>query len=274
MSGKSVYIRQVALILLMAQVGSFVPARAARVGLADRIFVRAGATDDIAQGRSTFLVEMSETAYILRHATSRSLVVLDEVGRGTSTYDGMALAWAVGEDLHDRVGARTLFATHFHELTALADELDGARNAQMAAKEQGQQVVFLYRLVEGGADRSYGVQVARLAGVPEHVVERAREVMEQLSRDQGSWIRDQGSGTRDQGLGIGEQGEGREGRELREIQAPYMAVEGQERLLVPVDDEAVWQVVRELCGLDIANLTPVQALVLLNELQRQLRGET
>jgi len=274
MSGKSVYIRQVALILLMAQVGSFVPARAARVGLADRIFVRAGATDDIAQGRSTFLVEMSETAYILRHATSRSLVVLDEVGRGTSTYDGMALAWAVGEDLHDRVGARTLFATHFHELTALADELDGARNAQMAAKEQGQQVVFLYRLVEGGADRSYGVQVARLAGVPEHVVERARAVMEQLSRDQGSWIRDQGSGTRDQGLGIGEQGEGREGRELREIQAPYMAVEGQERLLVPVDDEAVWQVVRELCGLDIANLTPVQALVLLNELQRQLRGET
>jgi DNA mismatch repair protein MutS len=271
MSGKSVYIRQVALTALMAQVGSFVPARAARLGLADRIFVRAGATDDIAQGRSTFLVEMSETAYILRHATSRSLVVLDEVGRGTSTYDGMALAWAVGEDLHDRIGARTLFATHFHELTALADELDGARNAQMAAKEQGQQVVFLYRLVEGGADRSYGVQVARLAGVPEHVVERAREVMEQLSRDQGPGIRDQGLVIRDLEAG-GRKEE--EARELREIRAPYLPVEGQERLLVPVDDEAVWQVVRELFGLDIANLTPVQALVVLNELQRQLRGDT
>jgi DNA mismatch repair protein MutS len=261
----------------MAQVGSFVPARAARVGLADRIFVRAGATDDIAQGRSTFLVEMSETAYILRHATSRSLVVLDEVGRGTSTYDGMALAWAVGEDLHDRVGARTLFATHFHELTALADELDGARNAQMAAKEQGQQVVFLYRLVEGGADRSYGVQVARLAGVPEHVVERAREVMGWLGSDQGLGSREQGAGTREQEAGSGELEAGRrkgEARELREIRAPYLPVEGQERLLVPVDDEAVWQVVRELFGLDIANLTPVQALVLLNELQRQLRGET
>jgi len=143
MSGKSVLIRQVALITLMAQMGSFVPAASARVGLVDRIFVRAGATDDITQGRSTFLVEMGETAYILRHATARSLVVLDEVGRGTSTYDGMGLAWAVGEDLHDRTGARTLFATHFHELTGLADGLPGARNVSLAVKEQGQEVVFL-----------------------------------------------------------------------------------------------------------------------------------
>lgn len=254
MSGKSVYIRQVALIVLMAQMGSFVPARSAQVGLVDRIFVRAGATDDISQGRSTFLVEMSETAYILRHATSRSLVVLDEVGRGTSTYDGMALAWAVGEDLHDRIGARTLFATHFHELTGLADGLEGACNASLAVKEQGDELVFLYRLVEGGADRSYGVQVARLAGIPDHVIERARAMMGQL---------EEGEGTRQEAGS----------RALREIGPPGLAGVGRERLLVPVDDEAVWAVVRELFGLDVANLTPVQALVLLNELQQQLRGE-
>jgi DNA mismatch repair protein MutS len=251
MSGKSVYIRQVALIALMAQMGSFVPARAARVGLVDRIFVRAGASDDISQGRSTFLVEMSETAYILRHATSRSLVVLDEVGRGTSTYDGMALAWAVGEDLHSRVAARTLFATHFHELTGLADVLDEAHNASLAAKEQGHDVVFLYRLVKGGADRSYGVQVARLAGIPQHVIERAREVMRRLEE----------AGDKEQ-----------EALAVREIGTPYLIGET-ERLLVPADDEVVWGVLRELFGLDVANLTPVRALVLLNEWQQQLRGE-
>jgi len=250
MSGKSVYIRQVALIVLMAQMGSFVPARSARVGLVDRIFVRAGATDDISQGRSTFLVEMNETAYILRHATARSLVVLDEVGRGTSTYDGMALAWAVGEDLHDRVAARTLFATHFHELTGLVGELDGARNVSLAVEEQGHDVVFLFRLVEGGADRSYGVQVARLAGVPGHVIERAREVMGRLE-------------------GAEEQGS----RALREIGPSYLSGTAQERLLVPADDEVVWAVLRELFGLDVANLTPVRALVTLNEWQQRLRGE-
>jgi len=252
MSGKSVYIRQVALIVLMAQMGSFVPAASAHVGLVDRIFVRAGATDDIAQGRSTFLVEMGETAYILRHATPRSLVVLDEVGRGTSTYDGMGLAWAVGEELHDRIGARTLFATHFHELIGLADQLPGVRNYSLAVKEQGQEVVFLYRLVEGGADRSYGIQVARLAGIPDHVVERAREVMARLER--------------------AEEQRSREARALQEMRAPYLAGKAQERLLVPADDEAVWAVVRELFGLDIANLTPVQALVVLNRLQQRLRG--
>jgi DNA mismatch repair protein MutS len=250
MSGKSVYIRQVALIVLMAQMGSFVPARSARVGLVDRIFVRAGAADDISQGRSTFLVEMNETAYILRHATSRSLVVLDEVGRGTSTYDGMALAWAVGEDLHDRIAARTLFATHFHELTALADALEGARNASLAVEEQGRDVVFLYRLVEGGADRSYGVQVARLAGIPDHVIERAREVMGRLE------------GSEEQRVPA-----------LREVPTLYLAGEEPERLLVPADDEAVWAVLCELFGLDIANLTPVRALVMLNDWQRRLRGE-
>jgi len=272
MSGKSVYIRQVALIVLLAQMGSFVPARSAHIGLVDRIFVRAGASDDISRGRSTFLVEMGETAYILRHATARSLVVLDEVGRGTSTYDGMALAWAVGEDLYGRVAARTLFATHFHELTALADQLDGARNASLAVREQGQDVVFLYRLVEGGADRSYGVQVARLAGVPDHVVERAREVMGQLTGGQEVGGKKQDAGGEKEGA-----------MALQEISAPYLAGEGQERsvrgrgapgrLLVPAGDEVVWAVLRELFGLDVANLTPVRALVMVNDWQQRLRGE-
>jgi DNA mismatch repair protein MutS len=256
MSGKSVYIRQVALIALMAHMGSFVPARRARVGLVDRIFVRAGASDDIAQGRSTFLVEMNETASILRQASPRSLVVLDEVGRGTSTYDGMALAWAVGEDLHDRVGARTLFATHFHELTALADELQGARNASLAVKEEGHEVVFLYRLVDQGADRSYGVQVARLAGVPEHVVERARQVMARLEAA----------------------GQPRSYQTSELINTSEVSVQEGASLYtaqprpVPVDDEVMWMVARRLFALDIANLTPVQALVVLNELQQVLRG--
>ena len=253
MSGKSVYIRQVALVTLMAQIGSFVPATSARVGLVDRIFVRAGASDDIAQGRSTFLVEMSETAYILRHATDRSLVVLDEVGRGTSTYDGMGLAWAVGEDLHDRMGARTRFATHFYELTGLADGLSGARNCCMAAREQGDEVVFLYQLVDGGADRSYGVQVARLAGIPDHVVGRAREVMERLGQLAGSAKQ--------------------EAREVREVGEDYTAGEYGEHLVLPSDDEVTWTALQEILGLDIANLTPVQALVVLNNLQQRLRGE-
>jgi DNA mismatch repair protein MutS len=250
MSGKSVTIRQVALIALMAQMGSLVPAAFAHVGLVDRVFVRAGATDDITQGRSTFLVEMGETAYILRHATPRSLVVLDEVGRGTSTYDGMGLAWAVGEDLHSRVGARTLFATHFHELTGLADQLPHARNYCMAAKEQGQEVVFLYQLIPGGTDRSYGIQVARLAGIPDHVVEHAQAVLARL-----------------------ESAQEHESASLREISPRYLTKGVQDHLLVPGDDEIIWAVLRELFGLDIANLTPVQALVVLNEMQQRLRGE-
>lgn len=253
MSGKSVYIRQVALITLMAQMGSFVPATSAHVGIADRIFVRAGATDDITQGRSTFLVEMGETAYILRHATSRSLVVLDEVGRGTSTYDGMGLAWAVGEDLHNRVGARTLFATHFHELTGLADQLASGTNASLAVSEQGEEVVFLYRLVDGGTDRSYGIQVARLAGVPDHVIERAREVMARLE--------------------TAEEHEGRALREIREKGPPYRTETEMVPEQVPMskNDEIIGAVMQKILGLDIANLTPVRALMTLNELQQRLK---
>src|SRR5438309_10880514 len=173
----STYIRQAALIVIMAQIGSFVPAREAEVGLVDRIFTRVGATDDLAAGRSTFLTEMIEVARILTQATPRSLVILDEVGRGTSTYDGMSLAWAVVEDLHDRVGARTLFATHYHELTELASQLARCANLQVLVREEGQDIVFLHRVAEGAAASSYGIHVARLAGVPEMVIHRAREVL-------------------------------------------------------------------------------------------------
>ncbi len=181
MGGKSTYLRQVALIALMAQVGSFVPARAARVGLVDRIFTRVGAADDLATGQSTFMLEMTETANIMRSATRRSLVLLDEIGRGTSTLDGLAIAWSVAEYVHGpRVGARTMFATHYHELTELEHLLPGAKNFSVAVKEKGEEIVFLRRIVRGGTDRSYGIQVARLAGVPREVIERAREVLEAL----------------------------------------------------------------------------------------------
>ncbi len=180
--GKSTYIRQAALITIMAQMGSFVPAGEADVGLVDRIFTRVGATDDLPAGRSTFLSEMIEVARILMQATPQSLVILDEVGRGTSTYDGMSLAWAVVEDLHDRVGARTLFATHYHEVTELASQLERVANAQVLVQEAGQDIIFLHRVAEGAAGSSYGIHAARLAGVPEPVIRRAREVLAGLER--------------------------------------------------------------------------------------------
>jgi DNA mismatch repair protein MutS len=180
MAGKSTVMRQVALTALMAQAGSFVPARRARVGVCDRIFTRVGASDNLARGQSTFMVEMTETANILHHATRRSLVVLDEIGRGTSTFDGLSIAWAVAEHLHDRVGARTLFATHYHELVDLAREKPRVRNCQVAVKEASGKVVFLRKLQPGGASRSYGIEVARLAGLPPEVVGRSREILANL----------------------------------------------------------------------------------------------
>jgi len=183
MAGKSTFIRQVALITLMAQIGSFVPARKATVGVADRIFARVGASDELSRGQSTFMVEMTETARILHTATPRSLVILDEIGRGTSTYDGMSLAWAVVEHLHDVVGCRTLFATHYHELTELAESLGGLRNYNVAVREWQDQVVFLHKILPGAADKSYGIHVARLAGVPGPVVERAKQLLAQLENE-------------------------------------------------------------------------------------------
>jgi DNA mismatch repair protein MutS len=185
MSGKSTYLRQVALIVLLAQMGSFVPARSARLGLTDRIFTRIGAQDEIHAGQSTFMVEMIETANILHHATRRSLLILDEVGRGTSTYDGVSIAWSVVEYLHNhpRLRARTLFATHYHELTRLADNLPGVRNYNVAVAEEAGRVVFLHRIVPGGADKSYGIHVAELAGLPRPVINRAQEILTQLEAD-------------------------------------------------------------------------------------------
>ncbi|MED9958756.1 MAG: DNA mismatch repair protein MutS, partial [Christensenellales bacterium] len=181
MAGKSTYMRQVALIVLMAHIGSFVPAKSASICLTDRIFTRIGASDDLAGGKSTFLVEMSETAQILRNATSRSLIVLDEIGRGTSTFDGLSIAWAVVEYLcGEQVGAKTLFATHYHELTELEGRLEGVVNFRIAVKEHGEDIIFLRRIERGGADKSFGIHVARLAGVPHPVVARAQEILARL----------------------------------------------------------------------------------------------
>nr|MBA3499315.1 DNA mismatch repair protein MutS [Deltaproteobacteria bacterium] len=180
MAGKSTYMRQVAQIALLAQIGSFVPAKAATIGICDRVFTRVGASDNLSRGDSTFMVEMRETATILARATRRSLVVLDEVGRGTSTFDGVSIAWAVAELLHDAIGARTLFATHYHELVALADSKRRVRNVSVAVREHKGEIVFLRRVVPGGANKSYGIDVARLAGLPKTVITRARQIMSQL----------------------------------------------------------------------------------------------
>lgn len=177
MAGKSTYIRQVALITLLAQVGSYVPATSAEIGLVDRIFTRVGASDDIAKGQSTFMVEMTETALIANNATERSLVILDEIGRGTATYDGLSIAWSVVEHLHDRVGCRTLFATHYHELTQLADSRVAVNNYNIAVREWNDQIIFLRQIVPGAADKSYGIQVARLAGLPDTIIDRAKEIL-------------------------------------------------------------------------------------------------
>jgi DNA mismatch repair protein MutS len=183
MAGKSTYIRQTALLVIMAQAGSFVPARSMEIGMVDRIFTRIGAADDIARGQSTFMVEMVETANILRHATEKSLVILDEVGRGTSTFDGLSLAWSIAEYLHDQARCRTLFATHYHELTELAQTRRGVNNFNVAVREYGDEVIFLRQIIPGAADRSYGIHVARLAGVPDAVLERAKAILELLEKN-------------------------------------------------------------------------------------------
>ncbi|MDQ7798199.1 MAG: DNA mismatch repair protein MutS [Candidatus Edwardsbacteria bacterium] len=183
MAGKSTYLRQIALVTILAQMGSFVPAREAHIGITDRVFTRIGASDDLAKGVSTFMAEMNETGNILNNATARSLVLLDEIGRGTSTFDGLAIAWAVSEYLHDQIGCRTLFATHYHELTELAAQLPGVQNYSMAVKEWGDEIIFLRQVVKGSAGQSYGVQVARLAGIPARVISRAREILENLEQD-------------------------------------------------------------------------------------------
>lgn len=255
MAGKSTILRQTALIVLLAQMGSFVPAESARLGVVDRVFTRVGASDDLARGRSTFMVEMTETANILRHATARSLVVLDEIGRGTSTFDGLSIAWAVAEHLHD-LAAPTLFATHYHELTDLARTLKGVANFNVAVKEWGGQVIFLRRLVEGGASRSYGIQVARLAGVPDRVLRRAREVLGNLE--------------------AGELDETGQPRFALSARVPPQPGGRQLQLFAGALERKRDALVRELADQAVEHLTPVEALVLLQELRdraRALRAE-
>jgi len=186
MAGKSTYIRQVALIVLLAQIGSFVPAASAEIGLVDRIFTRVGANDDLARGQSTFMVEMNETANIVNNATERSLIILDEIGRGTSTFDGLSIAWSVAEFLHDKIKARALFATHYHELTKLAQERSGVFNCNVAVREWNEQIIFLRKIIPGGADKSYGIQVARLAGLPREILERAKDILSHLEKPNGA----------------------------------------------------------------------------------------
>jgi DNA mismatch repair protein MutS len=244
MSGKSTYLRQVALIVLMAQIGSFVPAEKAHIGLVDRIFTRIGAEDILHAGQSTFMVEMVEAANILHHATRRSLLILDEIGRGTSTYDGLSIAWAVVEYIHNHPGlrARTLFATHYHELTELAHLLPQVRNYNVAVAEEGDRVVFLHKIIPGGADRSYGIHVAQLAGLPRPVVHRAQEILAELERE----------GARSP------------------VPSRRSAPAAHQLSFFPTEPHPAIETLRQL---DVNSLTPLEAISKLYELQRQARAE-
>jgi len=258
MAGKSTYLRQVALITLMAQMGSFVPADAAAIGLVDRIFTRVGASDDLATGQSTFMMEMTETANILRHASPRSLIILDEIGRGTSTFDGLSIAWSVAEHIHNApgLGAKTLFATHYHHLNELADSLPRVKNYRVAVKEKGDQVVFLHQIVPGGTDRSYGIQVARLAGLPPEVLERAKEVL--LSLEQRDDLASKGLPPAAKPR---ERGYGRLKPAVPEVAPAQLA------LFAAAPDP----VVEELRSIALEHMTPLEALAKLAELQRRAR---
>ncbi|MFQ9716771.1 MAG: DNA mismatch repair protein MutS [Blautia sp.] len=254
MAGKSTYMRQTALIVLMAQLGSFVPADKANIGIVDRIFTRVGASDDLASGQSTFMVEMTEVANILRNATAKSLLILDEIGRGTSTFDGLSIAWAVIEHISNTrlLGAKTLFATHYHELTELEGKISGVNNYCVAVKEKGDDIVFLRKIVQGGADRSYGIQVARLAGVPESVLERAKELVDELvDSDITAAVRDL-----------------TEPKKKNTVTYDQLDME-QMTLMDTVQDD---DIIAEIRDLDVSNLTPVDALNVLYRLQNKIKN--
>jgi DNA mismatch repair protein MutS len=240
MAGKSTVLRQIGLIVLMAQIGSFVPASAARIGVVDRIFTRVGASDNLVRGQSTFMVEMSETSAILHTATARSLVLLDEIGRGTATYDGVSIAWAVTEHVHEHIGCKTVFATHYHELTQLADELPAVRNYNVAVREVGEQILFIHRLQPGGADRSYGIEVGRLAGLPRSVIDRAREMLTLLEEEQ--LVRGTGAGT---------------GQAADRAAARASASGSREQLGLFAQPNPI---VDQLASMDVNSMTPLDAL--------------
>ena len=256
MAGKSTYMRQTALIVLMAQIGSFVPADSAKIGVVDRIFTRVGASDDLASGQSTFMVEMTEVANILRNATKDSLLILDEIGRGTSTFDGLSIAWAVVEHISNPrlLGAKTLFATHYHELTELEGKLSSVNNYCIAVKEKGDDIVFLRKIVRGGADKSYGIQVAKLAGVPDTVIERAKELVEELTNADIT--------EKIQEISV-ENGKKPRTRKYDQVDMDQMS------LLDTVKDE---DVLKELLDLDVGNLTPIDALNTIYRLQNKLKN--
>ena len=260
MAGKSTYMRQTALIVLMAQIGCFVPAKSANIGIVDRIFTRVGASDDLASGQSTFMVEMNEVSNILRNATSKSLLILDEIGRGTSTFDGLSIAWAVIEHISNTniLGARTLFATHYHELTELEGKISNVNNYCIAVRESGDDIVFLRKIIKGGADRSYGIQVAKLAGVPDMVIDRAKQIADQLS--------DNDITEKIQAISISGQGEQ---IKAKKISKPDEVDLGQMSFFDTVSDE---DVLRELSEIDIQTLTPLDALNTLYKLQNKLNN--
>ncbi|MEK7773999.1 MAG: DNA mismatch repair protein MutS, partial [Deltaproteobacteria bacterium] len=247
MAGKSTYLRQNALIVVMAQIGSFVPASRAVIGIVDRIFTRVGASDDLAGGQSTFMVEMSETANILNNATGRSLIILDEIGRGTSTFDGLSIAWAVAEYIHDNdaLKARTVFATHYHELTDLPLTKERAKNYNMAVKEREDKIIFLRKVVPGGSNRSYGIQVARLAGIPAAVIERAREILKNLETGE---LNDAG---------------------MPSIAAKKERSSGAVRSSLTAEADPVREGLKRI---DVNSLTPIDALTALDKLKRLLEA--
>ena len=259
MAGKSTYMRQSALIVLMAQIGSFVPAKSANIGIVDRIFTRVGASDDLASGQSTFMVEMNEVANILRNATSNSLLILDEIGRGTSTFDGLSIAWAVIEHISNRklLGAKTLFATHYHELTELEGKMNNVNNYCIAVKECGDDIVFLRKIVKGGADKSYGIQVAKLAGVPDMVIDRAKEIVQQLT--------DNDIIEKVQSIAIDNKSDARSKKvpKYDEVDLAQMS------LFDTVTDE---DVLKELMDVEVTTLTPLDALNILYRLQNKLKN--
>ena len=258
MAGKSTYMRQTALIVLMAQIGSFVPAESANISLVDRIFTRVGASDDLASGQSTFMVEMTEVANILRNATNKSLLILDEIGRGTSTFDGLSIAWAVIEHISNKriLGAKTLFATHYHELTELEGNLESVNNYCIAVKEKGDDIVFLRKIVPGGADKSYGIQVAKLAGVPDSVITRAKEIVTELvNTDVISRVRD-----------ISVQNAEHAPKKIKRYDEVDLA---QMSLFDTVKDD---DVLEELKAIDMNSITPIEAFNTLCRLQNQLKN--
>ncbi|MHC4310145.1 MAG: MutS-related protein, partial [Planctomycetota bacterium] len=242
MSGKSTYIRQVALLVLMAQIGSFIPAEDAEIGLVDRIFTRVGASDELVRGQSTFMVEMTETANIINNATDKSLVILDEVGRGTSTYDGLSLAWAITEHIAGKIKCRTLFATHYHELTELTELFGNVKNCNVAVREWMDEVVFLHKILPGGTDKSYGIHVAKLAGLPRTILERSKEILEELE----STFQKEATG------------EHLSKHKTKEPDKDSLFVQKHKSVL------------EKLGSTDVNNLTPIEAINLLNEIKNEI----